>query len=433
VLTEAILAARRVGATDILGDALDSLGTAWLHDGQYERGVSLLTEALEIAQGEDDVYGAMRAYTNRASGLTLLGDLDEAERVCREGLAFVEASQHPVVHAFYIASNLCEALSEMGRWDERDEVVRTTRRPEGVLPTTWVLHHSLTTALRRGRFDEAQAIVDGVEVDVLSESDPQGLYAFWSGVAQLAVALGDEPRAQRAIAAGLGASGCLPHHLVLRSLLIRLAGRRCAAGDRAALGEAEQELERMESVVAEWLHEPDPRAHRLLAVLHEARAEVTACRGDDASELWTAAIAEWDAGGFRWHAADARLRYGGWLLRAGRRAGAGEALQASAAVAEEIGAAAVAADAARLLAHAGLLPGAPGADLPIDAGPARLTERELSVLGLLAEGKTNRQIGQQLFISPKTASVHVSRILDKLGVDNRTEAAAAGRRAGLVP
>jgi DNA-binding NarL/FixJ family response regulator len=54
------------------------------------------------------------------------------------------------------------------------------------------------------------------------------------------------------------------------------------------------------------------------------------------------------------------------------------------------------------------------------------------VLKLLAEGRTNRQIGDELFMSPKTASVHVSRILAKLGVGNRTEAAAAGRRAGLV-
>jgi DNA-binding NarL/FixJ family response regulator len=54
------------------------------------------------------------------------------------------------------------------------------------------------------------------------------------------------------------------------------------------------------------------------------------------------------------------------------------------------------------------------------------------VLQLLAEGQTNRQIGEALFISPKTVSVHVSRILQKFQVENRTEAAAAARRAGLV-
>ncbi len=60
-----------------------------------------------------------------------------------------------------------------------------------------------------------------------------------------------------------------------------------------------------------------------------------------------------------------------------------------------------------------------------------LTEREAEVLALVAAGRTNRQIGQELFITPKTASVHVSRILAKLGVASRGEAAAVAHRLGL--
>ena len=60
-----------------------------------------------------------------------------------------------------------------------------------------------------------------------------------------------------------------------------------------------------------------------------------------------------------------------------------------------------------------------------------LTRREAEVLALVAEGRTNRQIGQALFITPKTASVHVSRILAKLGVAGRGEAAAVAHRLGL--
>jgi DNA-binding NarL/FixJ family response regulator len=95
-----------------------------------------------------------------------------------------------------------------------------------------------------------------------------------------------------------------------------------------------------------------------------------------------------------------------------------------------LGAHPLAREARELLAHAGLAGREPTAvDRPAGTG---LTDRELAVLELLAEGRTNRQIGEALFMSPKTASVHVSRILQKLGVENRTEAAAAGRRAGLV-
>jgi DNA-binding NarL/FixJ family response regulator len=69
-------------------------------------------------------------------------------------------------------------------------------------------------------------------------------------------------------------------------------------------------------------------------------------------------------------------------------------------------------------------------------GPAAalgLTDREVQVLALLAVGRTNRAIGEELFISAKTASAHVSRIFAKLGVANRAEAAGVAYRLGLVP
>jgi DNA-binding NarL/FixJ family response regulator len=60
-----------------------------------------------------------------------------------------------------------------------------------------------------------------------------------------------------------------------------------------------------------------------------------------------------------------------------------------------------------------------------------ITRRELEVLGLVVEGRTNRQIGETLFISEKTASVHVTNLLRKLGVANRVEAAAVAQRTGI--
>jgi DNA-binding NarL/FixJ family response regulator len=63
----------------------------------------------------------------------------------------------------------------------------------------------------------------------------------------------------------------------------------------------------------------------------------------------------------------------------------------------------------------------------------RLTDRELAVLRLLAEGKTNSEIGAALFITRKTASVHVTNILRKLDVTTRVQAAAVAERAGLLP
>ena len=67
------------------------------------------------------------------------------------------------------------------------------------------------------------------------------------------------------------------------------------------------------------------------------------------------------------------------------------------------------------------------------APPAGLTERELEVIRLVAAGRTNRQIATALFITEKTAGLHVSNILAKLTVSNRVEAAAAARRLGIEP
>jgi DNA-binding NarL/FixJ family response regulator len=71
--------------------------------------------------------------------------------------------------------------------------------------------------------------------------------------------------------------------------------------------------------------------------------------------------------------------------------------------------------------------------VPAQAGaPYGLTGRELAVLRLLASGRSNAQIGAELYISPSTASVHVSSILRKLGVSSRVQAAAVAERAGLL-
>jgi DNA-binding NarL/FixJ family response regulator len=99
--------------------------------------------------------------------------------------------------------------------------------------------------------------------------------------------------------------------------------------------------------------------------------------------------------------------------------------------------AAAAADAAGPTSGSTVSGGSGSAD-PRSAAPVRrdgipsLSARELQVLGLVAAGRTNGQIATELYISPKTASVHVTHILDKLGASNRVEAAMIAARAGLL-
>ena len=93
----------------------------------------------------------------------------------------------------------------------------------------------------------------------------------------------------------------------------------------------------------------------------------------------------------------------------------------------------VAAEAATRLEVAPLLAmlGAPTQTVAV-APRQTLTPREAEILALVAEGRSNGEIGRQLFISTKTVSVHVSNILGKLGAAGRTEAAAIARRDGLL-
>ena len=121
--------------------------------------------------------------------------------------------------------------------------------------------------------------------------------------------------------------------------------------------------------------------------------------------------------------------YGYTFEQAWSRVRLSAALRAAGRVAEANEQAALAAEVGRELGAKPLLDEIGGVDT---GGAGALTSRETEVLALLAEGRTNRQLARELYISEKTVSVHVSNILAKLGVRSRTEAAAVARRDGLL-
>jgi DNA-binding NarL/FixJ family response regulator len=99
------------------------------------------------------------------------------------------------------------------------------------------------------------------------------------------------------------------------------------------------------------------------------------------------------------------------------------AAQEARTLAAGIGAAPVLAEVDALVARTRLSP-APAPRGPVEDRPYGLTERELEILAELGTGATNRQIARKLFISERTVGVHVSRVLHKLQVTNRAQAAA---------
>ena len=169
------------------------------------------------------------------------------------------------------------------------------------------------------------------------------------------------------------------------------------------------------------------------------RAELSSARVEDARSAGAEDPDAWDAAARAWRswpahpALYARLRQAEALVVRADRAGAGEVAAAARAEARDLGSGWLV-DALESLAQRARLrldeePG-DSAQEP-EEHPFGLTAREQQVLALVARGATNREIGAELHMAEKTASVHVSRILAKLDVRSRTEAAALAHRQGL--
>jgi len=168
---------------------------------------------------------------------------------------------------------------------------------------------------------------------------------------------------------------------------------------------------------------------------HLAHADAAVTRlGDPDPDVWAEAARRWaDLADPYWRAT-ARVREAEAAAAVGETARAAEALQEAHQLAAGLGAVPLLTDieAVSRRTRLSVEPAAAAAldDVAIDH--LGLTPREAEVLSLVAAGRTNRQIGEALFVSEKTASVHVSNILRKLGVNSRVDAAAVAQRLGAT-
>jgi DNA-binding CsgD family transcriptional regulator len=141
---------------------------------------------------------------------------------------------------------------------------------------------------------------------------------------------------------------------------------------------------------------------------------------------WDAAAAAWESLGQPYPLAYALLRAAGSAAAAKDREAAAPRLQRAAELTGQLGARPLLQQIMQL-ARRTRIP-ITGTSPAAAAVPCRLTAREVEVLRLVTAGRSNSEIAAELFISPKTASVHVSNILGKLGVVSRGEAAATAHR-----
>ena len=201
--------------------------------------------------------------------------------------------------------------------------------------------------------------------------------------------------------------------------LLAAAARAAVAAGDAALGTTVERL----AVRVECQY-PAERAYA---------AQIAACLGDvggsaptaDVVGRWGAAVQAWRTDGQPYALARVLVTQAEAAAAAGDRTAAREALEEAGAIAANLEARPLRDEVARLARRVGLR----GA---VRAGPDVLTARERDVLRLVAVGHSNSRIGAELYLSPKTVSVHVSRIIAKLEVTNRIEAAAVAHRLGLL-
>jgi DNA-binding CsgD family transcriptional regulator/tetratricopeptide (TPR) repeat protein len=424
--------------------ALGVLGWGMAVLGDVEGGVRTFREGMAIAMDLGSVEGVALAATNLASLLDRVGRSADSLLAAEEGYAAVARLGVGRTYGGLLLGFAAKAQLALGRWDEAE---RTTaeglRRGATGRAALWLLINRSRVLTGRGRFDEAAAALDRArEIDTdLGETEFRS--ALLAAIIELAVWRGD-PRAAWPVV-GEGLARVRPDELPdpslawLAALGLRaeadLAATARARHDEAGLAQALAHGAEIGAVVergvaaAPALSRDTDRGIALATVIAAERARLS---GSDEPDTWAIAAGAWDRAGRPFPAGYARLREAEADLARRDRAAAEIAARAAHAVARELGAAPLRTWIEELARHARLDLGDEGdATVPSSERGFSFTAREAEVLQLVAGGWSNQQIADALYISRKTASVHVSNILGKLGVDSRVQAAAIAHRIGL--
>ncbi|WP_367136942.1 AAA family ATPase [Saccharothrix sp. HUAS TT1] len=434
----AVADGRAAGADSAVADALTTLGLLEEPEGEVSRAREHLTAAVACAMEADAVSTELRARYFLGLHHYDLGELAEAGPVFDEGVARAKATGL-TWSSFGLELRILQVLTRYyrGEWDG----AATAAEPPGLRVSSTVSARLAAAgthvAVSRGEFDQAERMIRELRADwhrdlqiALITGGTGAELALWRGQPELAVervldAISWSRKEGEWMLAGirlaaLGVAGQV-------EIAARARRRKEAAAEERAV-RAGRELAADARKTAEL---GNPRAGDLgpegRAWLARAAAEESRLAGAGDPELWRRAV---DGFGFgsvfeqavcRWRLAEA-------LLAADRRDEAATELRLACAVADELGAAPLreAVDLVARRARVALR----------DTGPRDrvdpFTPRERSVLELVALGRTNRQVGAELYISEKTVSVHLSRIMAKLGASRRAEAVATAFDRGLL-
>ena len=425
--------------------ARDAMGVSLMALGDLDEGTRVLREAIAAARELDRPQELASAYTNLADSLHLRGRSREALQVAQEGLVQIDAAG--AYSSDWLALQAAEIAFDLGDWSTTAAGLPAhgERRYTGSMLLHVLLRHG-ELALARGEHDRAAAVLERAAGVAEGSREPQVHGPLGALLAELRRREGDLDAARAAVDDALDRIEFCTED-VARIARVSAAGVAVEA-DRAQrsrdLGEPDAERDAVAYAdlylarVAAAAEEGGPveAAWRATAAAEHARAT-----GAPDPAAWSAAAEAWAGLERPYGAALAHWRRAEAHLAAGDRPGAGAAAQEALALARDVDAAWLQGEVEGLVLRARLRPAeSAAADAPAPApapaadgedDPFGLTPRERQVLALVARGATNREIGAELFMAEKTASVHVSRILAKLDVKSRTQAAALAHRLGL--
>jgi DNA-binding NarL/FixJ family response regulator len=440
VAEQARAAARAATAPWAEADALVTLGLLAEWNGRSKEAVELFSLAHQQAAQARVLGVELRAAYQLARAHLERGDLDDAMATSHEGLRRADETGLSLA-PYGLDLQYLHYLGHYndGSWDHAQDLADGFTVRVSTIPEARLSAMALFVDVARGNpvVSERRRWMEPFwPADRFGEYIARGLlaeHALWQGDLDAALAeVAATLRAQREDHDGYGPPVIRVAAIGLSACADRAERARAARDDGLVQATMQTAEELIEAAREAATYQRKPKF--VLGIegrgwLARAEAEWRRIRGHNDPQAWLAVL---DAFGpaFVYEAARSRWRLAEALAQSGNRDEAQRQWRQAAAAAGSLGAAPLRAALGSLARRARLPDAAAG---PASGGLARLTAREQEVLRLLAEGRSNREIGAALYITVKTASVHVSNILAKLGAASRTEAAAIAHRDGLVP
>jgi ATP/maltotriose-dependent transcriptional regulator MalT len=438
---EALRASRQAGDAETEAHALITLAELSSCE-RVALSLNLLQQARELGEQVQSHDVLLRAAIIESHVLEGAGEHERAAQVARQGVAYAREYGLARTTGALLTANLAEPLASLGQWEEAAEVIEHALElspPVGTRAALLVLAGEVTLAQGDlARAAQSAAASRGALAGAgYRDQNHLPLARLEAGLCLA------QDRAGDALTVTEEALGRFGPALSPRYVwpLVATGARACgtalpAAHDLELAGRARRLLDRLRAQ-AEKLSAAGAlqQAHRLTFAAEAAEAAraggSAGSAGADAVSAWDAAARAWESLGQPYSRAQALARAAQAAMERGDRKGAAERLGRAAPLADRLGVAPLREQIGSLARRARLgLPTVPSGGQP--PGTLGLTAREVEVLRLVAAGRSNRDIAAELFISAKTASVHVSNILAKLNAASRTEAAAIAHRAGLA-